>query len=223
MNLQVLPLKILATRQVVMDRMDYSTYLTGITKEELDRLDMLAGDFRVKASKLTIDASYNGQRLPTDDWKYLKSSFKLPTLLIKIIEGIEDFSIIESKSGQRNWAMRDVWWKSKMLKDRGELNFSSKDSWDRWDYGEDFIEDGKLVNLKKKYKLDNGRMILTLDFRDSFTADKDGNIIWNLMWSAPHRDIKVTKVVRAVRIQQPIYPTGYLRYFGCQAITTNED
>ena len=176
--------------------MDYSTYLTGITKEELDRLDMLAGDFRVQASKLTIDASYNGQRLPSDDWQYLKSCFKLPRLLIKIIEGIEDFSIVESKSGQRNWAMRDIWWKSKMLKDRGELNF-------RWDYGEDFIEDGKLVNLKKKYKLDNGKMILTLDFRDSFTTDKEGNIIWNLMWSAPHRDIKVTKVMRAVRVKQP--------------------
>ena len=95
--------------------MDYSTYLTGITKEELDRLDMLAGDFRVQASKLTIDASYNGQRLPSDDWRYFKSCFKLPTLLIKIIEGIEDFSIVESKSGQRNWAMRDIWWKSKLL------------------------------------------------------------------------------------------------------------
>ena len=47
MNLQVLPLKILATRQVLMDRMDYSTYVTGMTKLELDRLDVLVGDFRL--------------------------------------------------------------------------------------------------------------------------------------------------------------------------------
>ena len=73
MNLQVLPLKILATRQVVMDRMDYSTYVTGMTKLELDRLDMLVGDFKLQYSKLTIDGLCNGQRLPSDDWQYLKS------------------------------------------------------------------------------------------------------------------------------------------------------
>ena len=85
MNLQVLPLKILATRQVVMDRMDYSTYVTGMTKLELDRLDTLVGDFRLQDSKLTIEALYKGQRLPSDDWQYLKSCFKLPTALISFM------------------------------------------------------------------------------------------------------------------------------------------
>ena len=40
MNLQVQPLKVLATREVVMNRMDYSTFLNGATKQELDRLDI---------------------------------------------------------------------------------------------------------------------------------------------------------------------------------------
>ena len=54
MNLQVESLKVLVTRQVVMNRMDYSNYLNGTVKEELDGLDRLAGKFRVQASKLTI-------------------------------------------------------------------------------------------------------------------------------------------------------------------------
>ena len=38
MNLQVQPLKVLATREVVMNKMDYSTFLGGTTKDELDKL-----------------------------------------------------------------------------------------------------------------------------------------------------------------------------------------
>ena len=62
MNFQVQPLKVLATREVVMNRMDYSTFLTSTTKDELDRLDNLGGTFKVQSSKLTIDAVYNGQK-----------------------------------------------------------------------------------------------------------------------------------------------------------------
>ena len=191
MNLQVLPLKILATRQVVMDRMDYSTYLTGPTKLELDQLDMLVGYFKLQDSMLTIDALYNGQRLPSDDWQYLKSCFKLPTALISFIEDTQEFRIVELKDGPRDWAMRNVSWKEGMLMNRGKLKFDPRTG---WGHSEDFIEDGKVVNVKRTYKLDNGKTILTLDFRDSITTDKENNLIWNLMWSAPHRDVKITVV-----------------------------
>ena len=199
MNLQVLPLKILATRAVVMNRMDYSTYLTSITKEELDRLDILAGDFKVQASKLIIEAVYDGKKLPSDDWEYLKSCFNLPKLFTKVIERTKEFSIVEFKSGQRDWTMGNVWWKKRMLVNKGKLYFSSDNGWDRWIHTEDFIEDGKLVNVIKNFKMHKGKMVLSLDFRMSLTTDKEGNIIWNLIWSAPHRGVKITKVVRAVR------------------------
>ena len=39
MNLQVLPLRVLVSRQVIRDRMDYTGYLTGKTKSDLDVLD----------------------------------------------------------------------------------------------------------------------------------------------------------------------------------------
>ena len=59
MNLQVQPLKILATRQVVMNKLDYSTYLTGTTKDELDKLDKLAGRYKIQSSNMVIEALDN--------------------------------------------------------------------------------------------------------------------------------------------------------------------
>ena len=71
MNLQVQPLKVLATRQVVSNRMDYSTYLTGATKDELDRVENLAGKYRIQSSKLTIEAANNGRVTKYNKFKQL--------------------------------------------------------------------------------------------------------------------------------------------------------
>ena len=96
MNLQVQSLKVLATREVMMKRIDYSAYLTGITKEELDRLDKLKGRYRIQSSKMTIEAHYNGRRLPSDDWEYFKECMqgrKMPHNVVKFIEGSINQSI----------------------------------------------------------------------------------------------------------------------------------
>ena len=72
-------------------------------QEELDSLDFLAGDFKVQASKLMIEAVIDGKKLPSDDWEYLKSCFSLPKLLTKVIERTKvQFSIVELKNGQRD-------------------------------------------------------------------------------------------------------------------------
>ena len=95
MKLQVQPLslKVLATRVVVINRMDYSTHLTGATKDELDRLDKLAGRFKIQSSKLTIEALYNGKKMPLDDWEYFKECFGrgLPNHLSHQVLGIPRF------------------------------------------------------------------------------------------------------------------------------------
>ena len=187
-----------------MNRIDYSTYLTSTTKEELDRLDMLAGDFKVQASKLTIEAVCDGKKLPSEDWEYLKTCIKLPKLIRTIMEHTQEFTIVELKSGQRNWTMLNVWWKKGMLENRGKLNFYHTGG-EKWGHSEDFIEDGVLVNVIRNYKMDNGKMILSLDIRKSITTDKEGNIIWSLMWSRPHKGVKITKVVRAVRVLKALH------------------
>ena len=51
--------------------MDYSTYLTGNTKDELDRLENLAGKYRIQSSKLTIEAANKGRVKKYNKFKQL--------------------------------------------------------------------------------------------------------------------------------------------------------
>ena len=117
MNVEVPSLKVLVTRQVVRNRVDYSTFLNGTLKEELDRLDCLAGNFRIEASKLVIEGSqflymYRGKIVPSDDVQKLKTELKLPetetVTLINFIDGMAKFRITEKvKGGRRTWTYCD--------------------------------------------------------------------------------------------------------------------
>ena len=73
--------------------MDYSTFLNGAAKEELDRLDRLAGNFRIEDSKVTIDGC---------DWQALKK--RMPEWVINLLQRKTDLSIVEKmKNGTRTW------------------------------------------------------------------------------------------------------------------------
>ena len=202
MNLQVLPLKVLATREVVMKRLDYSTYLTGITKEELDRLDKLKGIYKIQSSKLTIEAHYNGKRLPSDDWEYFKEcmqGIQMPANVVKFIEGSSKFTIEETRGVLRTWVVRDKLYSDReFLRGRGHVS-SEMGQWTYWD---EFIEDGKLVGVVKGFVMNNGKMELAFDCRDSITTDKEGIIVREFMWSQPGHDIKITKVMWARRMKR---------------------
>ena len=215
MNLQVLSLKVLATRQVVKSRLNYptsflilsyliyrlnySTYLNGAVKDELDRLDRIEGIFRIQASKLTIEAHYKGTRLP-DDWEIFKECFKdcLPSDLIRFIEGDERFLIVEEKNERlmRNWSLYDVDGFSKnLLYSKGDLVQMNGVLLQM----DDFIEDGWFVKVQKGFKMKNGKMEFCFHCQESITADKQENVIRRYMWSIPNRDIKITKVMWALR------------------------
>ena len=213
MNLQVQPLKVLATREVVMNKMDYSTFLGGTAKDELDKLDKLAGRYRIKSFKLAIEAidneklwkvSTSAAVVPLDNWKYLKEVLlgKLPIGLINFIEGTEEFIIADTKAlwsestdEHRNWVMLNKHrMKRELLTSRGKLVKSTKAG--RWIYSEGFIEDGKLMTDMKFF---NSKMEMDLCITDSFNTDKEGNIIWKFTWSLPERNIKITKIMSAVR------------------------
>ena len=106
----------MVTRQVVMNRMDYSTFINGTVKDELDGLERLEGKYRIQASRFSIEGLHGGKMLPQDDWKYFKECFgnRLPTALVNIIEGKEEFTIVKSKNGPKTWIMCDVnGWKNK--------------------------------------------------------------------------------------------------------------
>ena len=209
MTLQVHPLKVLATREVIMKRMDYSTYLTGTTKDELDRLNKLEGRYKIQSSKLTIEAIYNGKRLPSDDWEYFKECFeaKLPINVVEFIEDLDGFRIFESKSGPRTWIVSEesenLW--RELLTQKGDLtevsvtNFSNCRCLRHDDH---FIEDGKLVSSTNWYLMYYGKIRTVINIRDSITTDKLGNVVWTFMWSEPTMNVKFTKVMWAFRVYE---------------------
>ena len=172
MNLQVQPLKVLATREVVTKRLDYSTYLNGTTKDELDGLGRLAGNYKIHASKTTIYGLNHGKKAVlvsprgrVSNWEDFKECFEITPIhpsLIKFIEGKEEFSIVESKTGPRKWVISDVDGEEKVwLRERGIFR-----QWETLRYRHDhFIEDGTLVTL---FELYNAEMV------SSYKSQNDG-------------------------------------------------
>ena len=220
MNLQVQSLKVLATREVVTKRLDYSTYLNGTTKDELDGLGRLAGNYKIHASKTTIDALYGGKRVkfvsprggPVSDWEHFKGIFEsiYRATLTKFIEGKEEFSIVESKTGPREWVISDVDGVERVwFSGRSDLKQKSR-LWHRHDH---FIEDGALVILYERY---NEEMKKDLNVKNFITADKQGNIFRKFTWTQalypldnqtafkklnlPNVEVMITKVMWAHRV-----------------------
>ena len=66
---QPLQLKVLATREVIMNKMDYSTYLTGTTKDELDKL---AGRYKIQSSNMVNEALDNEKLWKISQISYVK-------------------------------------------------------------------------------------------------------------------------------------------------------
>ena len=201
--MQSLPLKVLATREVVMNKMDYSTYLTGTTKDELDKLDKLAGRYKIQSSNMVVEAldneklwkiSQSSYVKPLDDWEYLKQCLhgKISSFFIKFMEDTQEFSIVERKNGLRNWMLCDKHWRKFFFERKG---YSEKTHHvGRLVYCDSFMEDGKLMIDVKMF---NSEMEVEIHSTDAITIDKQGNIIWNCLWSLPTRNIKIKKVMWA--------------------------
>ena len=86
----------------------------------------LEGKYRIQSSKMTIEARYNGKRLPSDDWEYFMECLgkRIPDDLIKFIESEPEFSIIqESRNGLRTWVVcDDLHWRKEFLAKRNDLS-----------------------------------------------------------------------------------------------------
>ena len=202
MNLQVLPLKMLVSRQVVGNKMDYSAYLNGTTKEELDQLKKMTGHFKIESCELSIVG--NEQPENEHDWEevkeYLKENLKDDTAggLVNVMNDTGAFSICEKeKNGRRFWLVSDV--------DGRKIHLLSNTSYWEETHSEmiqrqDFIEDGKLVHTTKRAEINNeGKMELVFDLSVSFTVDKQGNVIRESIYSLPNKNIKITIVMWTLR------------------------
>ena len=201
MNLQVLPLKVLVSRQVIRDKMDYSNYLNGAAKEELDQLKKMAGHFKIQSCELSIEGD---EKPALHDWEqvkeYLKENLQDEEAggLVNFMDDTGDLSIYEKEdNGRRFWLVSDVDGREKHL-------LSNTSYWEETHseriQRQDFIEDGKLVHTTKRAEINNeGKMELVFDLSVSFTVDKQGNVIRKAIYSLPKKNTKITIVMWSVR------------------------
>ena len=197
MNLQVLPLRVLVSRQVIRDRMDYTDYLAGKTKSEMDVLDRLAGRFVVEVSELTVQRFWGGNKLSADEWEAKRS--KISNEFNNFFDGTAEISIAETSSPRpRTWMVSDV----DGVRKRFRMTSKSKENRLRrhcW-HMDNFIENGKLMTVRKAFRVEDGKLVLTWEYRDSFSIDKQGNLARKFIFSLPTIDIKITKVMLALRV-----------------------
>ena len=110
-----------------------------------------------------------------------------------------EFTIQETRGELRTWVVLDELYESReFLTGRGPV-ISEMGLWTYWD---ELIEDGKLVGVFKGFVMNNGKMELAFDCRDSITTDKEGIIVREFMWSQPKHNIKITKVMWACKLQR---------------------
>ena len=118
--------------------------------------------------------------------------------MVKFLEGADEFSINESKYGLITSTISGNMWeaqKKDLLLYRGGY-FKQKSG--VWYLCEDFIKDGRLVNIQKAFKMYKGKMRCVLQFKDSITADKEGRVKRRIICRIPILDIKIKKEIWAL-------------------------
>ena len=208
MNIQVLPLRVLVSRQVIRDRMDYTNYLAGKTKSEMNILDRLAGRFEdVRHSKLIVERYLGGSEVPKNEWAEL-DKWQMPDTLFDVLRGRKDISIVET-SGPRSWVISDVDGLKKHYQLTSKGWMMGPNHWRHIDY---FIEDGTLMLKSQVFVMESGKgdqgvgmwanvdQGMIMDILDSFSTDKKGNLVRKIICSMPVPDIKITKVISATRV-----------------------
>lgn len=192
MPLQVLTLRVLATRQVLRERLDYKEHLVGNTRLELDTLDRLPGRFLVREAEVVVERlNEAGKEVDKDIWKTLVSR-----RMLRFLEGKGEFLIEENEGVKRTWIIEDFNFPF-FTSHIGDHTYSSN-----WVHYDTYIEDGKLVLAMKIFRPVEGKMILLCDLLDSFVLDDQENVVRKFVYKdfTFGSMVKVTKKMRALRV-----------------------
>ena len=195
----VLPLKVLATREVIRERMAYKDYLGGNVREELDRLNGFEGKFLIDTSEMMVKRE--GKNLSKEEWRYMKR--RMPTDVISFLNGKKDFHIVERKGrlGEREWALRDVDNSSKKL----QLGRRIAGEAQGWEYREEFFADGAMITFRNFYNKDE----FLVGEVDTFKI-YNGGIIRTKVWDLPKHNMRIKKKMFAHKENNYIFPTFFL-------------
>ena len=196
---EVMSLKVLATRKVIKERMDYKDYLGGRVKEEMDWLERLQGTFLVDRTEVEVTRLW--ETLETKKvrkhWNFLRK--RLPTEVLAFLEGKKEFSISETaKSEKREWDLQDVDGSSKRFQLSNSMRVAEDDG--GWKYQEELIKDGVLIKWYGKYDSKGREMICELD---SFYVDKEERIERVIKWELPFINVKIAQWMWCIREDVP--------------------
>ena len=180
-------LKVLVTRVVIRERMDYKNYLGGKVKEELDSFDRLAGKFRIYNNKLEVER--DGKKVSEEEWENVK--LRLPSFMISFLDGKEEFTITieRTKPEKRKWTLQDI---DGFLK---KLYHVVKKKDGCIQRGQQYIRDGALIMFVAQFD-PNGKLLFV--WKDKFVIDDKG-IFRTTRWELPILEIKIKKEMWTLR------------------------
>ena len=182
-------LKVLVTRTVIRERMDYKNYLGGKVKEELDSFDRLAGKFRIYNNKLEVER--DGKKVSDEEWENVK--LRLPSFMISFLDGKEEFTIFErSKPEKRKWTLQDI---DGFLKKLYLSSHVVKKKDGCIQRGQQLIRDGALIMSVAQFD-PKGKLLFV--WRDKFFIDDKG-IFRTTRWELPRLEIKIKKEMWTLR------------------------
>ena len=103
MKFQVLPLRVLASREVVRERLDYKEHLVGATRDELDNLEKLSGRFKEIGAETVV-------KTLDEEGEELEEVGKEEVLWMLTGLKAENEIIIEENNGEkRGWRFKDAY------------------------------------------------------------------------------------------------------------------
>ena len=170
-----IPLKVLATRVVIRNRLDYKDYLGGVVKEELDKLDWLEGKFFIDATEVEVQMA--GKILSKEEWMS-----RIPSSMITYLEGKQEFSIFErtGESGEREWDLQDTDGNVKRIQLSSRIR--KKENGGGGEYQEDIFFDGALLKWRSAF-CPKGKVLI--DEIDCFDIRGKTILVREQVWNVP--------------------------------------
>ena len=204
MKFQVLPLRVLASREVVRERLDYKEHLVGATRDELDNLEKLSGRFKeIGAETVVKTLDEEGEELQEVGKEVLVLWQPLTELKAE-----NEIIIEEMDEEKRGWSFK------------GSVDGLSMDthSWmgthwvePFWANFDNYIEDGELVLPVKIFcwvglsegvarPIEDKQIFFRLERTDSFCLDSKQNLVWKTSLTNFKYNHKVTHTRKLKRV-----------------------
>ena len=212
MRFQVLPLRVLATRKVMAERLDYKEHLAGFTRQELDDLDKLCGRFQRIGSEMVVERlDEEGEVLEEvarDKWEEVLWKSDKSSMLTVLEKQSKDVIIEEKKEEKRGWQLRNF--NGDALHDTSNDREKTGCLYFHYD---SYIEDGNLVWTVKIFyweglydgpdaPLEESELEVFqwADAWASFSLDSEQILIWKSVYKRFHTNYKVTNSVKLKRV-----------------------